>query len=811
MHKVFIGSTSIDLREYRESVRDVCLELGFFPIMMEHFEAMGEGATKGSKHKLDEADVYVGLFAFRYGYIEAGYDRSVTEIEFDYAGERGLERLCFLADPSHPWPTASMDPQNADRLQAFKSCINTLIRAQFTTPDNLKSEVMLALVKWRERHPAAANVLSAVLADIPDDLLEQPDPTIGLIGRDALREQVHTQLTRRKRVLLQGLGGMGKTALAATVAAEWIEAGGPALWLNVGEADPDVICAALAVPFGDQGKEVANATGDARLQALRHLLVDAGVKLLVLDDVWNGAALATVMKAVPRDLPVLITARQIYPRFKHVKVGGLDRESSLELLKLHADAGDEIKDSAAQQLCDLLGDHPFALCLAGEILETVPGMTPARLLERIQDKPFEMALPTDEQRTFMKLLQASLDTLDSPDARAVFYAFGAMTVPSATEELLALYLSHAGQDVDVGAALEQLGQHGLVDYIVPKVGRGSYRMHRLVYSVARADFLKTNDHPPDFEAVRTAVCDYTRLHKTDLPALDVEINNILGTAEQARSADPAFLVEIMLLLVEEGTYTEFRGFTPHTLELLSAAIDAALNTDPRAAHFLLGKRGDYYDQFVGQKDQALRDYNAALALSEQIGDPIRQAVILTTIGTVRFDQGAGDSASYHQRAFDLATTQHDDYALALVTFNRGVEEFSNEDGGSLDTALRLFQEAGASASRLIQAGQATTRLKKVHYSALLNSGACQNELGRLDEAIATHQQAYAFAHELDNRLWMAYAQQGLGEDFDMLKQRPQAQAAFDQAYALFVAGGVASSADALKRFMQEQGYTVPSD
>jgi len=66
-------------------------------------------------------------------------------------------------------------------------------------------------------------------------------------------------------------------------------------------------------------------------------------------------------------------------------------------------------------------------------------------------------------------------------------------------------------------------------------------MHRLVYSVARATFLKTNDHPPDFKAVREAVCEYTRTHKDDLPALDAEINNILGVAEQARTTDAAFL------------------------------------------------------------------------------------------------------------------------------------------------------------------------------------------------------------------------------------------------------------------------------
>ena len=48
---VFISSTGLDLRAYREAARDVCMTLELVPIMMEHFEAMGLGATAGSKKK----------------------------------------------------------------------------------------------------------------------------------------------------------------------------------------------------------------------------------------------------------------------------------------------------------------------------------------------------------------------------------------------------------------------------------------------------------------------------------------------------------------------------------------------------------------------------------------------------------------------------------------------------------------------------------------------------------------------------------------------------------------------------------------
>ena len=99
--KVFICSTGKDLTEYRKVAREVCEELGLAVIGMETFEAMGAGATEGSKRKLDEADVYVGIFAYRYGYIEDGHDKSVTEIEFDHAGKQKINQLCFLLNPKH--------------------------------------------------------------------------------------------------------------------------------------------------------------------------------------------------------------------------------------------------------------------------------------------------------------------------------------------------------------------------------------------------------------------------------------------------------------------------------------------------------------------------------------------------------------------------------------------------------------------------------------------------------------------------------------------------------------------------------------
>jgi hypothetical protein len=118
--KVFISSTAKDLHAYRQAAMEECVRIGLLPLDMKFFEAMAKGATEGSKQKLDEADLYLGIFAHRYGYVEEGYSASVTECEFDYATERGLDRLCFLVQDDHPVGEVLEDDATRERLRAFK-------------------------------------------------------------------------------------------------------------------------------------------------------------------------------------------------------------------------------------------------------------------------------------------------------------------------------------------------------------------------------------------------------------------------------------------------------------------------------------------------------------------------------------------------------------------------------------------------------------------------------------------------------------------------------------------------------------------
>lgn len=82
--KVMISSTVRDLPEHRKQVMDAWLRQTMFPLMMEHLPANDLEAIAASLKMVDEAAIYLGIYAYRYGYVpkEGNPDQiSVTEME----------------------------------------------------------------------------------------------------------------------------------------------------------------------------------------------------------------------------------------------------------------------------------------------------------------------------------------------------------------------------------------------------------------------------------------------------------------------------------------------------------------------------------------------------------------------------------------------------------------------------------------------------------------------------------------------------------------------------------------------------------
>lgn len=155
---VMISSTARDLPQHRQEVMDACLGQGMQPRMMEHLPALDADALAASLQLVDEAEVYLGIFAHRYGYVPKGHRKSITEMEYDRARERGIPRLIFLMHDDHSVKAADIEKgRGASKLEALKKRLQTeRVVNYFKSPDDLRAQVIHGLIPYRPSSGVAA-------------------------------------------------------------------------------------------------------------------------------------------------------------------------------------------------------------------------------------------------------------------------------------------------------------------------------------------------------------------------------------------------------------------------------------------------------------------------------------------------------------------------------------------------------------------------------------------------------------------------------------------------------------------------------
>jgi hypothetical protein len=107
--KIFVSSTTQDLKTHREQVRDLITALGLTDIAMERWPVNPRPPLEQVDAALRESDVYVGIFAWRYGSPVDDGGLSYTEHEYRLACQEKKPRLLYLTDPHCPWIPSQMD------------------------------------------------------------------------------------------------------------------------------------------------------------------------------------------------------------------------------------------------------------------------------------------------------------------------------------------------------------------------------------------------------------------------------------------------------------------------------------------------------------------------------------------------------------------------------------------------------------------------------------------------------------------------------------------------------------------------------
>ncbi len=239
---VMISSTLRDLPAHRDVLKDACIRQNMMPLMMETQYADEHNAIHASLEMVDQADIYLGLFAHRYGYRPKNetyrevylerygrepkeQDISITEMEYHRAGEREIPRLIFLIDRQHKFTMDDLERGEGEaKLQKLKKRIEGEHTVEFfKSPENLHALAINSLSRHRESAQRAADNVRV----IP----RPPEPYIAhhyallktrtVIGRrielDYLTDwgaNPASDVYKEVRILnIVAMGGMGKSAL----------------------------------------------------------------------------------------------------------------------------------------------------------------------------------------------------------------------------------------------------------------------------------------------------------------------------------------------------------------------------------------------------------------------------------------------------------------------------------------------------------------------------------------------------------------------------------------------------------------------
>src|SRR5712692_4377955 len=159
--KIYLSSTYSDLKAYREAVYHTLRQMRHDVIAMEDYVAADQRPVDKCLADVASSDLYIGIFAWRYGYIPSNKNpeqKSITELEYRKAFEQGKPRLIFILDKEVPWHPNAIDAVNGE---GHSGVYITTLRQELTqeklvsffkTSEHLASLVSSALHLWEQEH-----------------------------------------------------------------------------------------------------------------------------------------------------------------------------------------------------------------------------------------------------------------------------------------------------------------------------------------------------------------------------------------------------------------------------------------------------------------------------------------------------------------------------------------------------------------------------------------------------------------------------------------------------------------------------------
>lgn len=155
MAKIYVSSTFLDLQDYRAQVERVIRRMGHEDVAMEYYVASDERPAEKCLADVAVCDIYIGVYAWRYGWVPAENNPrklSITELEYREAENLSKLSFIFLLSDKQPWPLEFVDDDRTE-IKRFRNDASARHTADhFTTSDDLGRKVAEAIHKWEKEY-----------------------------------------------------------------------------------------------------------------------------------------------------------------------------------------------------------------------------------------------------------------------------------------------------------------------------------------------------------------------------------------------------------------------------------------------------------------------------------------------------------------------------------------------------------------------------------------------------------------------------------------------------------------------------------
>ncbi len=420
-------------------------------------------------------------------------------------------------------------------------------------------------------------------APIKDAKLLPAQPPAQVFGRNRELASGHVALKAGTAIFLYGPVGVGKTALAAVLAAAYtVQNAGGVLWFHMNEDDADLLLARVGRAYGVNSL-TANEDAGERLKIVRALL-ERNRPLIVLDGLTDSEAVRDFARSAAAGIPLIVTNdTQAAGPWMPIPIPALSADAAGQMLRTLSGRHEAGYAEDLDGICRILNGDPLAIELAGRLM-AADDVKPAELLTALLGTIPSGVTRADAQETMLAVAYKGL----TPTAQAVLLILGSAFGGDATAELLA---DMSGMPAaQLAPVMRQIYMHGFV-HESSVYGQARYTLHERVQIYVRG-LMDANQRLAAVEnrsldAILAYVKRHARPEISDHDRLAAEMDNIIGGAAFATSTgqEPPVRQLVTLLSADAGDFVTLRGFQTEMLQLrkllaLVGRISTSIDTPP---------------------------------------------------------------------------------------------------------------------------------------------------------------------------------------------------------------------------------------